>query len=497
MKKAQSTLYIILAILLIIMLAFLLIKWKKEDIKLIEQKEKDSKQFLNEIDTFQNYFDECATLTIKEANVKFGIYLTSQKEYESFVSYKIKLCMSDLLILLKDRGYKIVEEETSTNVEINDKNLLITIIYPIQLSKEDQKFTFEDYSIKFEKHNIIKLNKVGDQGLISSSDRNLNIELQDIEFVDYMGNEINEINLLVVDSRYFEKEDLENYLTYGILPLNVYASDPFELRFDLKSMGFDEAEYNNLAIAWWVIGTNQWGTLESRIEEGVLVASTRYTTFFGIAKKQEINGFSNIEPPINNGMQSDLLLNSNALIPKINYDISSFSKNTNVYSGEANKIFNTIKQEIYEEYSIPEKGYVLTTNQDCVNNFISSGALCATGSSTGCGILGVHCKSSVLSLSEEDINTLFRHEITHSIQQIKEGCPVGDVARSEWGAEYMSDSEYYQFVLDGEGVKAAQISSVMLESCSESELVQVAICEPNANDLWQKCLLSKHTISWT
>ena len=153
MKKAQSTLYIILAILLIIMLAFLLIKWKKEDIKLIEQKEKDSKQFLNEIDTFQNYFDECATLTIKEANVKFGIYLTSQKEYESFVSYKIKLCMSDLLILLKDRGYKIVEEETSTNVEINDKNLLITIIYPIQLSKEDQKFTFEDYSIKLK--NII------------------------------------------------------------------------------------------------------------------------------------------------------------------------------------------------------------------------------------------------------------------------------------------------------------------------------------------------------
>ncbi len=96
---------------------------------------------------------------------------------------------------------------------------------------------------------------------------------------------------------------------------------------------------------------------------------------------------------------------------------------------------------------------------------------------------GIYCKEEALTgASIAQLNTLFRHELTHSLQGSCGGTITNGLGvRSEWGAEYYSGSTYYRFKVKGQWLTAQQLGEAMKNSgCSESMLMNAAFCKGGA-----------------
>jgi len=134
--------------------------------------------------------------------------------------------------------------------------------------------------------------------------------------------------------------------------------------------------------------------------------------------------------------------------------------------------------------------YSLSLNPMCTNPpFITGSTVCRTGYSEQCGLTAVHCNPARLG---GDLNMLFRHEVVHNLQQMNGGC-AGVSQLTEWGAEFISNSGYYTFKLDGVPVKTPQVTAVFSQKCSETQLKALALCQDTS--LWNLCSQG-HSVTW-
>ncbi len=464
MKRSQATIFIIIGLLIIIISIFFFINrdFQKQNLNI---------EILNE-QSFQKYFDECAHDSIIQSNIING-FISNNEYYQQTFLKKLDQCMGPFLLYLdNDKGYDIIKiSENNADIQVNEINLIVNISYPIEIKKRTSIFRFENFIETFDRSINYKLSDIGKK-LVYSTDRlvNLNIE-ENTQLTDLYGDPAEDIVIVKLsDKREKNGEELYSNLIYCILPIQHVFTKDVELKLDVESLIPGILDYEDLRVAWWDPRADEWGFLPSKYEMGYITAEIEYTTCFGLIIN---NGpeFGNFEQGLDDEAEgfSESLIN----VPPPEYQM---------HSGKYDEIFYKIRQEMGGTYTLNDVS-------KCVLG--PSSTYCYVGTPAGCGTK-IHCKREKLaSLDEHSLNMLFRHEITHNLQQVNGGC-ISQRIYSEWGAEYYSGSNYYSFLLNGEWHTAAQLGEKLKqEGCSEEELNSMAFCEPGSIESASHCFIGK------
>jgi hypothetical protein len=469
-KKANITIFVTVGMILIILVAIFLTDIKKKD------------QILNDnsLSNFQEYFDNCALDSIIKSNVIYG-FIENKKQYETSITSFTDSCMLPYISELGKKGYTIKKEKaTVASLDVNENTLVVKILYPVEVTGENTRFTFSKYTKTFERIKNINLKDVKDK-LVLSSDGVLKLEFKDNgNLVNMYGDEKEEFMIIRLEDKSERKGGLLNgNLIYGLLPIQYISSSQIKLCFYLDKLLPDKnIPYSELKIVFWNPNSGKWGVVPTKYENGCLSGEINYTTFYGVMKT--FTPFST--PSASFGPWDTLPVSA----------INAPSPNFNIYtSGASNQIFEQIRAEMGGPWP-------LIDNQDCVGQVVYSGAYCAAAS-TNCGN-GIHCKTNAFSLNPTSQNLLFRHEITHSIQIMNDlsmtTCHF-ESPRKEWGAEYYSDTQCYKFIANGETYTARQLAEEMKSknpACTDDLLMDAAFCKPGSYDKLKDldCLLGSN-----
>ena len=450
MKKSQVTLFIIIGLLVVMVISIIL---SRDNTKTLQDESRDIQVFSSDKEILQKNLEHCTENSAIKSNVKYGIHETTKQDYISYFKINLADCMTSLVITFKEHSTKVILGEIDAELEINNDNLVFIINYPIKISNNKLKYTLDKYTYVFDKKYESLINE---DRTMFSSDSLVNAKIaESIKIEDLKANSTEKIAIKVLDKKELSNNDgLLGNLVYEIQPNNYFANDTLELSFFAEELGFDDT--SGFKIAWWSYSAQEWGLLDTSIDNGVLKARTKYLTYYGIMKQI-------VEPVIEE--------EDEAPASTFIYPVEPPSISFQVYDGDVSSIFNSIRQEMGGTYG-------LSLNPSCSDPpFISTGAICKTGYSPQCGLTAVHCKPG--RLGSENLNVLFRHEIVHNLQQLNGGC--GESVRTEWGAEYISGSSYYTFKVNGQPASASQITSIMSSrGCTEQELRDAAVCKPDS-----------------
>ncbi|MFH2019961.1 MAG: hypothetical protein ABIJ34_00975 [archaeon] len=459
MRKAQLSVFVIFGLLIMLAILIFLSNPPKIQSSVIE--------FSTELGRLGPYFRECCKLSMLDANSRYGLHSSTKDDYEPYLIAKVDDCMSPFLQDIAVRGMDVERVDTpSALLEINDLNAIVTIKYPVKVSTKSDSYIFPDYVQKFERVTIIDEKNINNA---VSADTNFILSAPDgIRIYGPYDEEFANLYIKVSDKREIGCDELLGNLVYGVYPLGYYSDEPITIKLDIDKIAPWLTDRDKLRIAWQDPDSKKCTFLEnSKYKDGMLQADTKYITFFGIGKPSvSTSGY----PYQSTGEGTSGSFNTPA---------GDFEP----VQGTAQVIYDGIKAEMGGTYS-------LFKNNECV----PPGAYCFTGWSARCpnGEAAIYCNDAIYSIDEGALNTLFRHEITHNLQQNNK-CAF-DTAKSEWGAEYYSGSNYYNFAITSptitrSGMSAAEVGTELEKAgCIKSELLDAAFCKGgNIGSYTQKC----------
>jgi hypothetical protein len=471
--KAQVSLWVIMGIILVI----LIIVFSGNN-KFVKQ---DILSFSFDTKNLQNFFDDCSKYAIIESNVEVGFF-SNQDTYEQVLLSKIDECMNPFMLILENKGYEIIKKEASSNIEINENTLIVTIIYPQKIKYEENEFEFNDYTHTLSRIVYLDLKDI-DENPIISSDNLFRVDLdEDVKIIDIYGEDVEAIYLRIGDKDEFENAQVTSNLVYGLLPTGSTLSKPTRICID-KNLIPVTVSIDDLRIAWYNPYSEKWGFIDAKQDESCIYADITYATYYGLVEKRDApNGIPGFNSDDENPAYTTSGGFGNSRPPNPNYKI---------YGGPYAEAFDKINSEMGGPYD-------LNLNSDCV--YGDSQVFCFVGYvEAGCHATAVHCDAGKLNgMDEVEREVLFRHEITHSLQQKNGGCPIGDRRYSEWGSDYYAKSNYYSFVVDGVPYSADELADKMMEKdCTEDDMMDLAFCTKGVVDSMRSrdCLLSNGDIA--
>jgi hypothetical protein len=424
MGKASVTVYVIAGLLVIIVLG----------LYLQGSFEKDTTVNPQELSSFQKYFDDCALYAIIQSNVLYG-FVEGHAEYQGSVNEKVNSCMQPYLESLEKRAYTVKKGTPSSSFDVFDKTIVVTIMYPVVITKENFKFSFDTFTKTFEREKEIDLDQEMKQS-VASTDGLARIDFSDkTGLYDIYGKKATDIMIVKVsDKREKEGGELKGNLIYCLLPFEYMPDKPTKICLYASDLLPSDTDHAKLKISWLDPRSKDWGFLKTEIKNGCLQATINYTTCFGLIEKD--GEFGELAPGAST--EETEFFNSLISAPPPDYQI---------YPGYYDDVFNKIREEMGGPYD-------LDLNPVCVPP--GTNAYCYVGSYGGCNTK-IHClPDKIISMTDDqEKNMLFRHEITHSIQQVNDAqnheCGPRPLAKREWGAEYYSGSNYYSFTLKETG----------------------------------------------
>ena len=287
MKKAQLTIILIIGLLFIIIATFVFVRVNQSKKNIIETSSSQQQSFEFNKENFQDYFNQCSRNSIINANEEFGIRQSNKKNYENYVSLKIKYCMDPLLNEFKKSNYSIDEGSVRTTVAFNEKTISVNVDYPIKISKEDIDFDFENYKITFPRENYISIVNMDDQEiLLPSTDKRVQIIVPaETSIIDKHGNSITSLSIKLIDKNFdgLENKVVVGNLIYEIQPKGAKFSKPIELSIDFRNKDIPQTvNENSLSIAWWDSNVKIWKSLPTTIKNGRAIARVDHLTKFAV-----------------------------------------------------------------------------------------------------------------------------------------------------------------------------------------------------------------------
>lgn len=481
MRRSQVTIYIIIGLVLILVLFIIIPK------KISRDNDIDASLDVKE---FESYFSECSRIIVLDANTRIGIHETIKEEYQDYVSLKIRECSFEYLEKLKEKGMSIKDAEAIVTLDINEVNAIVKIDYPVSIRYRSFDYTFQEYTQTFEKITRFKPEEVLENAVFSE-DKNLIIEPGSVlELKDIKGKPAKEIYIKVSDKRDVNGDELEGNLVYGIYPIGYFSEDPIRIKLYVDNIYHDSLSIEKIRLAWQNPFSGKWYYFsDTSVEDGYIAADVHYSTNYGLIKEIPLPSgvpmlsTEDVHQGLNEAIPSGSsefstsggLVGSTA--PEIGYEM---------VNGDVEKIFYQIKSEMGGTYD-------LAIVPDCV----PKGAYCWVGASNMCSPAAVYCTGVVNSISNEEKNKLFRHEIAHNIQQNNNGCPYSATALKEWGPEYYSGSTYYGFVMEKGKMLAQDAADLMLTrpGCTEQMVKDAAFCVPGAYEQLVKYCLKPGELS--
>jgi len=152
-KKSQITIFLILGIVIIIMIAVFMVINRYSIKKTTEQEILSAQNFVFDVQPIKNFVQECLFIVSKESLEQNFEEESLQVQLENYVENNIDNCLDYSVFL--EQGFDISKEEAAIEVNINKNDISFKMNYPFIISnpKSGEKTQIKDFLIN---HNLIQ-----------------------------------------------------------------------------------------------------------------------------------------------------------------------------------------------------------------------------------------------------------------------------------------------------------------------------------------------------
>ncbi|MBN2367752.1 hypothetical protein JXC34_01940 [Candidatus Woesearchaeota archaeon] len=295
-RKSQAALFVIIGLTIVIALGYFFFRSSNKAADEISFS--GSSSFQATRDSLYNFASACLKELSSEAIDQYGLE-NSEARIRNHILANIDTCID--FSIYEKQGFDIEKGTPRVDFEATDHRVIISLTYPMTLSRGGGKFQLEEFSYNIQRTVSAEIvdGKVTEDYQEVASDNNAAIQLsQGTSILDDEGNAVKEISLKIEDSHF---EGLHNDLVvggivYNALPNGAKFSQDFNIIINYNDKdippGYSE---NNLAIAWYDEENDIWRSIPTEIKPDIntLVGKTNHFTRFTVVADCNAGGSQN------------------------------------------------------------------------------------------------------------------------------------------------------------------------------------------------------------
>jgi hypothetical protein len=266
-KKSQLTIFAILGLVLIIVIAFFAFKSNSNGTELLKS-QNNVVSFSSTSESLKGYINECLKQTSEEALAQYGL-TDSYSKIEGYIQDNIEKCID--FSLYEKQGFEIVKSSPVVYITLLDETILITLKYPIDLKKDSSFSHIEEFKRDFQRTTYTKTDDVKNKDIYLSTENNaahLKIP-QGTKITMPDGKTIDKVSLKVIDNNF---DGLANSAVVGSMafegkPDGAQFDPPIDLTLRFRKedipVGVDP---KSLAVAWYDAENDMWRSVPSEVD---------------------------------------------------------------------------------------------------------------------------------------------------------------------------------------------------------------------------------------
>ncbi len=287
MKKAQSSLFVLigLAVLILVSIFFVSLSGRKQ--VNFEAKNYDGLTELRMREDISENINFCIENSVRTTMQDTGIRQETLVEYESLTTTRIDNCVSPLIEELERQEYDVDEGNIIVDINLNPEAIVVEVDYPTKIEKGDRLIQFTDFHYTFDRSATVKIpgGITDDEIIVVSPDDRAEIVIPPgVEIRDQEGNLVDEIGLKVDDLHFggLENKHVVGQLVYEGYP-DVTFSKPVQLSLDFREEDIgDIPEEESIAVSYWDEDNQVWYAFPTEIHDGVATANVTHLSFWTI-----------------------------------------------------------------------------------------------------------------------------------------------------------------------------------------------------------------------
>jgi hypothetical protein len=284
LMRAQSSLFVVLGVVLLISVGFGIFMMYQSNEDLIGRQAISTRTLSDMRIDVQSYINSCIKHSVQDAMQDAGIREETILQYESGVLEGIEGCTEALYVRLKAQGFEIDEDQMEILVEQNPETVTVELQYPVELNKDGKKTLFSRFEYTFDR----LANEVIPEGIAERDIRLISpnglaevIIPAGTRIKDAEGNPVELLTLKVEDVHFhgLENKYVVGELVYDNLPDGAQYSNPVEIRITFRDEdippGYTRA---NMKIAYYDEAFGMWKAMDTRIEGNRAIAYTTHNS---------------------------------------------------------------------------------------------------------------------------------------------------------------------------------------------------------------------------
>ncbi|MFH0874589.1 MAG: hypothetical protein V1859_01535 [archaeon] len=229
-RKSQVTIFVILGMVVVLGIVFLLYNNSKQKETVLAQGQ--NRAFSATHDSISMFIENCVKQTTIDGILEYGLDpLWSKTNIENHILGNIDDCLNEFNDF-KDQGFDVTVGTMAVNVEITDETVLVTLKYPVTLTRQDGEFKFDIHTYTFQRTVLVPFvqNSLTDT-FVTSEDGSLTVRIPAGTSATLNGNPVDKVGIKLLEKNF---EDLENDVVPGMvafegLPSGTEFSNEIEL----------------------------------------------------------------------------------------------------------------------------------------------------------------------------------------------------------------------------------------------------------------------------
>jgi hypothetical protein len=258
-KKANTTLYVIIGLVIVIVSGFFFMNANKEQQELLESNDVG---LTGEISSIKDYINTCLKQSTMESVDEHGLYAVS---YDLKRSIEIKMleCV-DSFSNYKKMGYEITQSEPVAEVEVNENTVIVTLEFNVDIKKDSFRFNEDEFSYTY---TLVESLKVDDgvvlsgTNIITSDNKAEFVLAENTKIYDgETGEAIDRVTLTVVDNNFkgLNNGAVATDVVYQGLPEGAKFDPPMQVSVKLSEKDIEGLNPYTLKLAWYDEANDIW-----------------------------------------------------------------------------------------------------------------------------------------------------------------------------------------------------------------------------------------------
>jgi hypothetical protein len=279
MGKGQTTFFIIIGIISIILVSFVLLNLTSRP---MQQAQNDVRLSVKD-SYFKEFVKQCMDQAVTKANQEYGLNEKKKSMYEIYATGRIKSCVTELLDNYKIQGYVYTQKDPVVYVHFEEEVVTVNIYYEITLVRDNELYTFESYNYTFPRTAYEKIRDT--DTIVLSTDGRAKLIIKAGTKADDDGTTVDAVGLKLLDRNFdgLTNSIVVGNMVYEGLPDGARFTKPVTVSIDFRTIDYPiNVNEKSLSIAWWDENLKIWRGLDTTVENGIASAQTSHFTKFAI-----------------------------------------------------------------------------------------------------------------------------------------------------------------------------------------------------------------------